>query len=49
MIQVSELDWVIKSFNVFVYLERKILDFNYQLEDEFFSSEGVWCGTQFGF
>ena len=28
-----------KAFKVFVYLERKILDFDHQLEDEFVSVE----------
>ena len=41
MIQVSEPDQVIKAFEVFVYLERKILDFKDELEDEFVSRGGV--------
>ena len=30
-----------QAFEVFVYLERKILDFKGELENEFVSSEGV--------
>ena len=41
MIQVSESDQVIKAFEVFVYLERKISDFKDELENEFVSRGGV--------
>ena len=36
MIQVSKPNQVIKAFKVFVYLEWKISNFNYQFKDEFF-------------
>ena len=35
-IQVSKPNQVIKAFKVFVYLEWKISNFNYQFKDEFF-------------
>ena len=36
MIQVSKPNQVIKAFKVFVYLEWKISNFNYQFKDKFF-------------
>ena len=35
------------EFEVFVYLEQKILDFKDELDDEFVSSGGIWCKTKF--
>ena len=35
-----------QEFEVFVYLERKILDFKYELEDEYVSSGGVRYRTK---
>uniref|UniRef100_A0A7N2MLY1 Uncharacterized protein n=1 Tax=Quercus lobata TaxID=97700 RepID=A0A7N2MLY1_QUELO len=40
-LEVKEPNQVIKAFEVFVYLERKISDFKGELEDEFVSSGGV--------
>ena len=36
-----KLDQVIKAFEIFVYLERKISDFKDEFEDEFVLSGGV--------
>ena len=36
-----KLDQVIKAFEVLVYLERKISDFEYEFEDEFVLSGGI--------
>jgi len=46
-LQVWKKDLGVQAFEVFVYLELKILDFKDELEDKFVSSGGVLCRIQF--